>query len=53
MDATTTACANCGDETLPVSRYHIYLSTDEVIEVVLCEGCRYKFATADWVNAVV
>lgn len=48
----TEACANCGDA-VPTSRYHIYLSTDEVVEVSLCEGCRYKFVTSDWVQAVV
>lgn len=45
-------CANCGDA-VPVRQYHVYLATDEVVELSLCEGCRYKFVTADWVTAVV
>ncbi|WIV68560.1 hypothetical protein [Natrialbaceae archaeon AArc-T1-2] len=45
-------CANCGDD-VPIQRYHVYLDTNEVVEVVLCEGCRYKFVTANWVTAVV
>ncbi|WP_265111909.1 hypothetical protein [Halosolutus halophilus] len=48
----TESCANCGDA-VPTDRYHVYLATDEVVEVRLCEGCRYKFATADWVQAIV
>ncbi|ELY95449.1 hypothetical protein [Natrialba taiwanensis] len=46
-------CANCGEADLPVRRYHVYLATDEVVEVDLCEGCRHKFVTAPWVEAVV
>lgn len=49
----TTLCANCGENALPVHRCHVYLATDEVVEVDLCEGCRYKFVTAEWVEAVV
>lgn len=47
------ACANCEVETAAVRRYHVYLSTDEVVELPLCEGCRHKFVTAEWVTAVV
>ncbi|ELY95040.1 hypothetical protein C483_01711 [Natrialba hulunbeirensis JCM 10989] len=49
----STICANCGDDRLPVQWCHVYLSTDEVVEVALCEGCRYRFVTAEWVEAVV
>lgn len=49
----TAQCANCGETALPARRRHVYLSTDEVVEVDLCEGCRYKFVTAEWVEAVV
>jgi len=45
-------CANC-DADRPVERYQIHLATDEVVDIALCEGCRHKFATADWVDAVV
>ncbi|WP_458208150.1 hypothetical protein [Haladaptatus sp. NG-SE-30] len=45
-------CYNC-EEDLPVQRYHVHLSTGEVLELVLCEGCRYKFVTSDWVAAVI
>jgi len=45
-------CANCGKD-LPVQKYDIHLSTDEVVELALCEGCRHKFVTSDWVTAVV
>ena len=45
-------CANCGGD-VPTQRYHVYLATEEIIELPLCEGCRYKFVTADWVTAVV
>lgn len=45
-------CANC-EEVLPVEQYHVHLSSGEVLEIVLCDGCRYKFATADWVEAVL
>ena len=48
----TGPCANCGDP-VPTDRYHVYLSTDEVVEVALCEGCRHKFVTAEWVQAIV
>ncbi|WP_154660555.1 hypothetical protein [Halopiger goleimassiliensis] len=47
------ACANCGVRVDTVSRHHVYLETDEVVELELCEGCRYKFVTAEWVTAVV
>lgn len=46
------ACTNCGED-VPAERYHVYLSTGQVVELPLCEGCRYKFVTADWVHAVV
>lgn len=46
------ACANCG-EADPVQQYHVHLERGEVVEVELCEGCRHKFVTADWVRAVV
>ena len=46
-------CANCGEDAVAVRRRHVYLSTDEVVELELCEGCRYKFVTAEWVAAVV
>lgn len=52
MAGGAATCGNCG-EPLPVRRHHVYLSTGEVVEVALCEGCRHKFATADWVEAVV
>ncbi|WP_255190603.1 hypothetical protein [Natronobeatus ordinarius] len=45
-------CTNCGAN-LPIRRYHLHLSTGEVVELALCEGCRYKFVTADWVKAVI
>jgi|AntRauTorckE6833_2_1112554.scaffolds.fasta_scaffold00261_17 hypothetical protein len=45
-------CANCGDD-VPVDRYQVHLGTDEVLDIELCEGCRHKFATANWVEAVV
>ena len=45
-------CTNCGSD-LSIQRYHLHLSTDEVVELALCEGCRYRFVTADWVRAVV
>ena len=45
-------CANC-QESRPVRRYHVYLATEEVVELNLCEGCRYRFVTAEWVTAVV
>ncbi|MBX0324406.1 hypothetical protein EGH21_15360 [Halomicroarcula sp. F13] len=45
-------CANC-DEDLPTQRYHVHLATGEVMEMELCEGCRHKFVTAEWVSAVV
>ncbi|EMA27407.1 hypothetical protein [Natronobacterium lacisalsi] len=45
-------CANCGSR-VPARRYHVHLSSAEVLELPLCEGCRYKFVTADWVDAVV
>ena len=45
-------CANCGAD-LPAHRYHIHLSTGQVLEIVLCEGCRHKYVTADWVDAVI
>ncbi|GEM_PF-1019538 len=48
----TRPCVNCG-ESVPTDRYHVHLSTDEVVEVALCESCRYKFVTAEWVRAVV
>ncbi|MDS0477076.1 hypothetical protein [Natrinema sp. 1APR25-10V2] len=51
-DSSPLTCANCGDA-VPVRQYHVYLATDEVVELPLCEGCRYKFVTADWVTAVV
>jgi hypothetical protein len=44
-------CANC-EETRPIEQYHVHLSSGEVLEIVLCEGCHEKFATADWVEAV-
>ena len=47
------ACANCDRATSRTRRRHVYLSTDEVVELTLCEGCRYKFVTAEWVTAVV
>lgn len=46
-------CVNCGEEDYPVDQYHVHLSTDQVIELELCEGCRHKFVTADWVEFVV
>lgn len=49
MDET---CVNCG-EPGRVRRYHIYLSTEDVVELSLCEGCRYKFVTSEWVRAVI
>ncbi|SDQ53836.1 hypothetical protein [Natronobacterium texcoconense] len=45
-------CANCRAN-VPARRYHVHLSTDEVVEIPLCEGCRYKFVTAEWVDTVV
>lgn len=45
-------CDNC-EEDLPIQRHHVYLSSNEVVELDLCEGCRHKFVTADWVAAVV
>lgn len=45
-------CANCA-EPLPAHRCHIHLATGEVLEIVLCDGCRDKFVTADWVDAVI
>ena len=46
------SCINCGAD-LPARQYHVHLETDQVVELELCEGCRYKFVTADWVKAVV
>ncbi|MDQ2050402.1 hypothetical protein RBH26_07870 [Natronolimnohabitans sp. A-GB9] len=46
------SCVNCGEE-LPVRRYHVHLTTEQAVVLELCEGCRYKFVTADWVTAVV
>lgn len=48
----TETCANCGDD-LPTQRYHIHLSTEEIMEIMLCEGCRHKFATATWVDTLI
>jgi predicted SprT family Zn-dependent metalloprotease len=48
----TETCANCGED-LPTQRYHIHLSTGEVLEIVLCEQCHQKFVTADWVDAMI
>ncbi|MBX0296197.1 hypothetical protein [Haloarcula nitratireducens] len=45
-------CANCGQE-IAARRYHVHLSTGEAMEIALCESCRHKFVTADWVTAVV
>ncbi|EMA41791.1 hypothetical protein [Halobiforma nitratireducens] len=45
-------CTNCRARA-PSRQYHVHLSTAEVVEISLCEGCRYKFVTADWVDAVV
>lgn len=45
-------CANC-ERDRPVERHHVHLESDEVMEMDLCEACRHKFATADWVDAVV
>jgi predicted SprT family Zn-dependent metalloprotease len=45
-------CTNC-EEDLPTQRYHIHLSKGEVLEIMLCEECRHKFATADWVEAMI
>ncbi|ELY62467.1 hypothetical protein C490_17933 [Natronobacterium gregoryi SP2] len=49
---TMETCANCEEE-LPSRRYHVHLSTDDAVELPLCEGCRYKFVTAEWVDTVV
>ena len=46
------ACVNCGED-LPAERYHVYLPSNEVVELALCEGCRHKLVTADWVSAVI
>lgn len=48
----TETCTNCG-EALPAQRYHIHLSTDEVLEIMLCEGCHHKFVAADWVDVMI
>lgn len=45
-------CANCGADR-PTQRYQIHLGTDEVVDIELCDDCRRKFATADWVDLVV
>ncbi|ELY45095.1 hypothetical protein C495_09140 [Natronorubrum sulfidifaciens JCM 14089] len=46
-------CTNCGATEYPIERYHVHLSTGQVVEFTLCEGCRHKFVTAEWVEAVV
>lgn len=45
-------CANC-EEALPTQRYHVHLSSGEVLEIMLCDGCRHKFVTSEWVETVV
>ena len=52
QDDRFVTCSNCGEEEYPIERYHVHLSTGQVIEIELCEGCRYKFVTAGWVNFV-
>lgn len=46
-------CRNCGETELAVTEHHVHLSTGQVVEMALCESCRYRFVTADWVNAVI
>ena len=45
-------CGNCGADR-PTERRQVHLDTDEVVELALCEECRERFATADWVDLVV
>jgi len=45
-------CGNCGTDR-PTDRYQIHLATDEVVELGLCDECRDRFETADWVELVV
>lgn len=47
------ACSNCGEAEFPVERYHVHLAAGQVLELELCEGCRHKFVTADWVEFVI
>ncbi len=46
-------CRNCESATGAVEAYHLHLWTGRVLEIALCEGCRRKFVTAEWVDAVV
>lgn len=46
-------CTNCGANEYPVQQYHVHLATDQVVEVRLCEGCRHKFVSSDWVEFVI
>ncbi|MFC7225247.1 hypothetical protein ACFQKF_19420 [Halalkalicoccus sp. GCM10025322] len=48
----TETFANCRDDP-PTQRYHIHLSTEEIVEIMLCDGCRHKFVTANWVDALI
>lgn len=50
--STLMPCVNCQND-VPTRRYHVYLDSDDVVELELCEGCRYRFVTATWVSAVV
>ncbi|WP_167768543.1 hypothetical protein [Haloarcula amylovorans] len=45
-------CANCKRD-IAARRYHVHLSSGEAMEIMLCEGCRHKFVTAEWVTTVV
>lgn len=44
--------ANCGDE-LFTQRYHVRLSTEEIVEIMLCEGRRHEFVTPSWVDMLI
>lgn len=52
-DDTPVSCSNCGVEEYSVEQYHVHLDSGRVLEMELCEGCRSKFVTADWVEAVL
>jgi hypothetical protein len=45
-------CGNCG-ENRPTDRYQVHLGDDEVVELALCDDCRERFESADWVELVV
>lgn len=36
-----------------VDRRHVHLDSGQVVEIQLCEGCRHKFVTSDWVEFVL